>query len=292
MNPPAVEEALMFDCRGERLVGILHPAADADTAVLVIVGGPQYRAGSHRQFVQLARTLAGAGYAVMRFDYRGMGDSAGDLRNFEHVGDDIAAAIDALQQRLPHVRHVVLWGLCDGASAALMYCDDRRDPRVRGICALNPWVRSDATLASTQLKHYYTRRLASAEFWAKLLRGRVAFGALKELAGKIRAAAGTPGAPAHAGDAPPADFRQSMARGWERVGGRVLLILSGNDYTAKEFVEHAGADKTWRTLLGRPHMRRHTVAAADHTFSDEASRLAAERLTIEWLRDQRFAIGS
>ena len=32
------------------------------SAVLVIVGGPQYRAGAHRQFVQLARRLAAAGF--------------------------------------------------------------------------------------------------------------------------------------------------------------------------------------------------------------------------------------
>jgi exosortase A-associated hydrolase 1 len=279
----------MFDCRGERLLGILHPSPGADTAVLVIVGGPQYRAGSHRQFVQLARALSGAGYAVMRFDYRGMGDSGGTPQGFERVSDDIASAIDALQQRLPEVRHVVLWGLCDGASAALMYCDDRRDPRVRGVCALNPWVRSEASLASTQLKHYYTQRLVSAQFWAKLLRGQVAAGALKELGRKLRAATT---ASSSSADAAPADFRQRMARGWQRAGGRILLILSGNDYTAKEFIEHAGADKTWRTLLAQPRVRRHTVDNADHTFSDEASRLAAERLTIAWLRDQRFAIGS
>ncbi len=292
MNPSAVEEALMFDCRGEPLVGILHPAPGGDTAVVVVVGGPQYRAGSHRQFVLLARALAGAGYPALRFDYRGMGDSRGDAQDFEQASDDIACAIDALQQRLPEVRHVVLWGLCDGASAALMYCDDTRDPRVRGVCALNPWVRSEATLASTQLKHYYTQRLVSVQFWAKLLRGQVAFGALKELGRKIRAATRTSISHAADNDAPPADFRQRMARGWQHAGGRILLILSGDDYTAKEFIEQAGADKTWRTLLAQPRVRRHTVDNADHTFSDEASRLAAERLTIEWLRNQRLATGS
>jgi alpha/beta superfamily hydrolase len=49
--------------------------------VLVIVGGPQYRAGSHRQFTLLARSLAEQGFAVLRFDYRGMGDSTGAMRD-------------------------------------------------------------------------------------------------------------------------------------------------------------------------------------------------------------------
>ena len=71
------EQAFTFDCDGESLLGLLHrPAADApadaeQTGVVIIVGGPQYRAGSHRQFVHLARALAGAGHPVLRFDVRG-----------------------------------------------------------------------------------------------------------------------------------------------------------------------------------------------------------------------------
>ena len=116
------EEVLQFDCEGESLLGIISEGAPAqERAVIVIVGGPQYRAGSHRQFVQLARHLASAGHTVLRYDYRGMGDSPGNLRNFEHVQADIRAAIDALQASRPALRQFVLWGLCDGASAALMY---------------------------------------------------------------------------------------------------------------------------------------------------------------------------
>ena len=45
------------------------------------------------------------------------------------------------------------------------------DSRVAGIVAANPWARSAATLAATQLKHYYVARLLQPEFWRKLLRG-------------------------------------------------------------------------------------------------------------------------
>ena len=40
-------------------------------------------------------------------------------RSFEQRGDDIGAAIDALLQHQPEVRQEVLWGLFEGASAAL-----------------------------------------------------------------------------------------------------------------------------------------------------------------------------
>lgn len=94
--------------------------------VLIIVGGPQYRVGSHRQFVLLSRRLAGEGYPAMRFDYRGMGDAGGAMRSFEDVRADIGAAIEAFQRAVPSLRRIVLWGLCDAASAALLYVRRRQ----------------------------------------------------------------------------------------------------------------------------------------------------------------------
>ena len=121
------EKARVFGCAGEQLMGILAlPDAPLATGVVIIVGGPQYRAGSHRQFVLLSRALASAGHSVLRFDYRGMGDSTGDLQNFETVNPDIDCAIDTLQAGVPGLLKVVLWGLCDGASAALLYSKLRK----------------------------------------------------------------------------------------------------------------------------------------------------------------------
>jgi exosortase A-associated hydrolase 1 len=185
-----VERPVLFDCDGERLVGIIAiPENAARVAVLVIVGGPQYRAGAHRQFVKLARRLAGAGFPAMRFDYRGMGDSTGAARTFEECGPDIAAAIHALRSNCPAVERVVLWGLCDAASAALDYWHSARDSRVAAMALLNPWVRSETTLAKTHIKHYYAQRLVSKEFWSKLFSGRFAPGeALRSFGGTLRRA--------------------------------------------------------------------------------------------------------
>ena len=154
---PLHESALVFPCEGDRLVGVVG-AGHRDLGVVIVVGGPQYRAGSHRQFVLLARHLAAQGFPVLRFDVRGMGDSEGAQRPFDALTPDIAAAIAALQSQQPQVRRVVLWGLCDGASAALLYLHERPDPRVQGLVLLNPWVRSEASLARTHVKHYYRQR--------------------------------------------------------------------------------------------------------------------------------------
>src|SRR5882672_262415 len=218
----ASERFVTFDCAGDTCVGILsadtRSASGTGTGVVIVVGGPQYRAGSHRQFVLMARALARAGFPVLRFDYRGMGDSDGAARSFEAVDEDIAAAITALR-RETGMRQTVLFGLCDGASAALMYAPG--DPRVAGVVALNPWARSPQVESAIRLRHYYARRLLSWPFWRKALRGRFALrrGA-GEFAGAIRGAlAGEAGM--HDGS-----FLRRMHDGWSHYRGPVLCVLS------------------------------------------------------------------
>lgn len=275
------EETALFACAGDTLFGILaKPEIPADTGVIVLVGGPQYRVGSHRQFVLLSRALAAAGYAVLRFDYRGMGDSTGELRTFENVNEDIAAAISALQVAAPRVQNVVLWGLCDGASAALLYCHATQDPHVKGLCLLNPWVRSDASLAKTQIKHYYAQRLRQKEFWLKLLSGKVAGSAASGLARNIKTAFADASAKPTGGDSQ--TYQTRMAQAWMQFKGPILLVLSGNDYTAKEFTEYVAVSPVWEGALARPLLMRHDALKTDHTFSSETSRKLIENHTIDW----------
>lgn len=278
VNPRPV----LFECEGERLVGMLHPGA-SPLGLVVVVGGPQYRVGSHRHFVQLAQVAVAQGHPVLRFDARGMGDSTGGLRDFRQISSDIRAAIDALCQAQAHVRRVVLWGLCDGASAAMMYLHDRPDERVAGLCLLNPWVRSDTSLARTHVRHYYLRRLTDADFWRKLMRGDVARGAWAEFWSKWRAARRLPAADVGSGNHCAHSFQERMRLGWEGFGGSSLLVLSGNDYTAAEFLEHTRDRADWQALLARPSVRRMDLPAADHTLSARTDGAALEVAMLQWL---------
>ena len=273
------EAALAFHCEGEPLFGILaSDESSAKVGIVIVVGGPQTRVGSHRQFVQLARGLAAAGFPTLRFDYRGMGDSSGEPRDFMAVSPDIRAAIDALQTACPKVTGVVLWGLCDAAAAALLYCDETHDPRVTGLCLLNPWVRSEASLAKTQVKHYYGQRLLQTEFWAKLLSGRLNLAKpIGELLRNLRQAS----APVSRGEQ--LAFQDQMARALKTFAGRVLLILSGNDYTAKEFLEYVASAGAWHGLLDSPHLTRIDIDGADHTFSTHQWRETVRNACLDWL---------
>ncbi|MBS1188687.1 MAG: hydrolase 1, exosortase system-associated [Rhodocyclaceae bacterium] len=279
-----VERPLLFPCAGKQLVGILaQPERHSPIGVVIVVGGPQYRAGSHRQFVSLARALAAGGYPVLRFDYRGMGDSSGEMRGFEAVGEDIGGAVAALHGACPEATRTVLWGLCDGASAALLYWDECRDPRIDGLVLVNPWIRSEATQARTQVKHYYGQRLLQREFWLKLLRGNVALGdSLLELGHKIGLSV------ARAAPSGQLSYHARMARAWRDFPGQLLLILSGQDYVAKEFLEYARSDAAWSGFLDRPGAERIDLAAADHTFSAKGQQEGLETAVLGWLERQAW----
>ena len=64
---------------------------------------------------------------------------------------------------------------------------------------------------------------------------------------------------------------------------RQLLILSGQDYTAKEFIEFVGTSGAWSGLTAAAKVRRIEVADADHTFSTRAWRGQVEDATLAWL---------
>lgn len=278
------DRALTFRAGDAALVGIVSSpvGAASDLGVLIVVGGPQYRVGSHRQFVLLARDLAGAGFSTMRFDCTGMGDSDGPPRAFTDRSDDLRAAVDAFLAAEPAVRRVAIWGLCDAVSAALLYACD--DPRVTNLVLLNPWVRSDVGLAKTHLKHHYTAKLVDRDFWLRLLRGQVGvFRALREFVGTVASARGKGG-----GD-PAASYQQRMAEGWKRFPGDILLIASGDDLTAREFLDHAAADRHWAGLLDEPRVMCRPFPEADHTFSRAGWRAQVAQWTIAWLRERAGA---
>lgn len=272
------ERFVAFECSGQACLGVLSvppPGGSVSSlGVVIVVGGPQYRVGSHRQFVLTARALAAAGFPTLRFDYRGMGDSEGDFRVFDTVDVDIGNAVAALR-RESGVMNVVLWGLCDGASASLMYGSS--DPCVAGIVAVNPWARSVATEASTLLRHYYLGRILSRKFWADLVRGGVSIGlSLAEFGRTIAASR-----PMNA--AKPPGFLVRMHASWLKLRRPVLFLLSGRDYTAREFETWVGRDPKRRELLESARSTVIRIPEADHTFSSHALRDRVAKETIAWL---------
>lgn len=285
------EFPLLLPCGDDTLSACVHQGAPAATrgVVIVVAGGPQYRAGAHRQFVSLARKLADAGHPVLRFDLRGMGDSSGSYLGFEHSAPDIRAAIDGLVAREPSLREVVLIGECESASGILFYA--WQDPRVTGAVLVNPWVRTAEGQAQVILKDYYLDRLRSPEFWHKVRSGDFKLGgALLSLAEVIRAYVRGRRMFARSSLGQVKDDLAGMplpvktATGLSRFKGQVLLLMSGYDYIAKEFDEVTAASRAWDGLLDNERIVRKEVAGADHTFSKKVWKNAASDAVVDWVK--------
>ena len=115
------EEPCRIGSGGGTLLGTLHrPAGTPAGALLLCNPLFEERKSAQRILVELARTLSAAGIAVLRFDYRGCGDSEGEFASFS-VPDwtvDIRCAADWLNGRYPGLKTGIL-GLRLGATLAM-----------------------------------------------------------------------------------------------------------------------------------------------------------------------------
>jgi exosortase A-associated hydrolase 1 len=269
---------LVFECEGDKLVGVVHrPATATDLGVIVLVGGPQYRVGGSRLFLMLARVLADGGIAVFRFDPRGIGDSQGQARNYYDRTNDIRSAIASFVRECPTVKRLVVWGICDGASAAILYAT--HDPRICGAALLNPWIESSQSHARSRLSHYYGRRLFRFDTWVDLVRGRIdGTQATKDVLRSIGASLWR-----GARERTDAPSSEALAAAYRRYRGRKLLILSGRDQTAAAFMDAIRSSATWASNMRDPSTTQVILEDADHTFSRGSWADAAIETTLSWL---------
>lgn len=133
-----METALFFEGGAGRLFGVLHrPAPGAPPGPGFVFCHPfgEEKLWAHRVFVSFARELAARGHPVLRFDYRGNGDSEGDFSSWSIEGAlaDIGRAIDELQAATG-CPGVVLVGLRLGATLAALAAEWRHE-----VCAVVLW---------------------------------------------------------------------------------------------------------------------------------------------------------
>ncbi len=281
---------VMEGCQGAMLGILSLPAAmstgaNPPPAALIVAGQPQTRVGSHRLFVELARSLAEQGIAVMRFDVGGWGDSPGEARPFEQSADDIAIAARTLAQLVSAgvSQSAELWvgGLCDGATAVMLALPamEQKNTVPTGLFLLNPWVRSEASLGEAMVRTYYARRILDPAFWKRLFSGRVS---LANLIGEplryLRAAARakqrssteareTGSQPKMSDTSHAIDLPTKFINARENFTGRVITVLSGDDLTAAETVALMDSDPRWQRGLESKNGLVIRAPGADHTFS-------------------------
>lgn len=274
------EQAVTVQAEGCEMLSIVSlPAEDAhfmQCAVLIVTGGAQYRIGSHRQFTRMARQLATAGYPTMRFDMPGMGDSTGLPVCFEKSAAYIAASVKILIST-SGAQKICLWGLCDGASASLLYMHATQDKHIAAMVLLNPWIRTEKSLAQVHVKYYYPRRLLEANFWRKFLSGNIGRKAARELIDSFRQILKIDSAMEES-------TQNQMAQGWASFNGKILLLLSERDLTAQEFKEYIHRDPVWKVATQKKHAKQYVLKEADHTCSQSIAHYSMVSHTLELIK--------
>ena len=118
------------------LEAIYRPGDNQSSHVAVVLHPhPQFGGTMHNKVVfRTAKALEQAGYAVLRFNYRGVGQSTGSYDNAKGEADDARVALDYLLDHQTRAKEVVVAGFSFGAAIALRVgCPDTRVGRVLSI---------------------------------------------------------------------------------------------------------------------------------------------------------------
>lgn len=124
------ENAYFLPLGDERLFAFLHrPEGPCRGGAVLCAPLAEEKLWSHRVFVGFARELAAQGVAVLRFDYRGEGDSDRPFEqsDFSTRVADTRAAIDELRRQVPGLECVTMVGLRLGATIAAAAAAGRDD---------------------------------------------------------------------------------------------------------------------------------------------------------------------
>ena len=252
---------LTFQCEGSTLAATLD-TGPLTTGLLYVSGGNEIRSGAFSGQAQLAARIAKAGFPVLRFDRRGIGDSDGENRGFRKSRKDIEAALSAFRAMKPHVSRVIAFGNCDAASALMMAggagCD--------GLVLSNPWTiedGADTTPPPAAVRSRYIEKLKNPKEVWRLLTGGVNLGKLARGLGQ-----------AAKGRSAPSSLAQEMAAGIENYKGPVRILLATGDRTAQIF--ESAWDKS------DPRIRR--CEGASHAYVEDHAREWLEKQLLEALR--------
>ncbi|MEM3871890.1 MAG: alpha/beta fold hydrolase [Nitrososphaeria archaeon] len=132
-------KSVIFENENQKLVGIIHLPENLETlkkvpGIVMFHGFTGNKVEAHRLFVQVARSLCKAGFMVLRFDFRGSGDSDGEFEDItveNEVSDAEKALTFFLRQRKVDREKVGVIGLSMGGRVATILAS--KDNRIKFV---------------------------------------------------------------------------------------------------------------------------------------------------------------
>lgn len=254
---------LSFAVEGATCAATLDEAAGTH-GLLIVSGGNEVRSGAHRGMARLAAAVAAAGHPVLRFDRRGIGDSEGENRGFEHSAEDIGAALALFRTLCPQLTRITAFGNCDAAAALVLH---HRMDGPDALLLANPWTidaasdtdddGADTLPPPAAIRARYAAKLKDPREWLRLLRGGVDLGKLARGLRSARTAPVVTGLVAQ------------LAAAFGRVNCPVTVLLARRDGTAQAFAA------AWESAAFAGVRDKAAVEAIDsgsHGFADAEAR--------------------
>jgi uncharacterized protein len=266
-----MEEAHQFYHGDRRLFGILHKpdTGSSDVVVVMVTGGPQTRYGSHRLYVDLARYLCQRGIAAFRFDYEGLGDSDGEFIGYALAAPSIKAAMVHLDSVLTDKPKRLIWTLCDGVSASLMY--NAECPKTLcGMILCNPLLHDDMDLYH---RHYYLKQIHTLEFWKRVLSMDINLSrSIPDFLRTLRAYIGMKLRKDPFTQLLPEKMQSALLKGVFEAAIPIRFILSSDDVVAQEFQTAYLENSTMARVLETRDVGVLKINKADHTFTHPSTK--------------------
>ena len=267
----------------ERMVGVLtEPDAGAGNrpCLMLLNAGWIHRSGPGRLAVALARSMVDAGFATLRYDFSGIGDSAARVPPLDAIACGIADAKDAMDHLASTYQRFVLFGLCSGARHAHHIAT--ADPRVVGAVLLDgysfPTLRSNAMLVRGRIEDPIALLSTLRRRLLRLFSGQPVTGPMPVAVPDDDGEAFFPADPT----------RADMARDLAKLARRkveLLTIYSGEwrKYAYEGQLRDAFPEVPLAGLLVEK-----LFATADHLYFTEPERTQLLATVGEWMR-QRYA---
>ncbi len=260
------EEFVSFYNKGERIVGTFHIPENIPAPVIVMCHGfTGNRIEAHRLFVHAAREFCRKGFAVLRFDFRGSGESEGLFESITVSGEisDLEAAIDWLYTRSEVLKEKIgVIGLSLGGIVAILTAS--RDERIRAVCTWSAPANFRDLIFMNAIKKVFGNievdELFSREYIELPSGYRIKRDFLDDL------------------------FKHDILGSIAKISPRPLLIIHG---TNDQLVPLSQAEKLFKAA--RNPKEKYYVKDADHTFNRWDWQWQVINYTLNWFSKNLIA---